>query len=413
MWDRETGTPVYNVIVLQDRRTADHCARLKLEGHEERVRGKTGLLIDPYFSGTKVAWILDNVSGARARAQNGKLAFGAVDSGLIWNLTSGRSHVTDRINASRTLLYNIVEERWDAELLRLLNIRESMMPEVIRSNEKVSRASTSPGLGDIEIAGIAGDQQSARFGQLCVNAGDAENTFETGCFLLQNIGHRFTLSREHLITTMACSIECKPQYALEGSVFIGGAVVQWLRDRMRFFEKASDSENIAQSVADSCNLILVPAFTGSGAPHWDPYASGMLIGLQRNTKIGHIARAALESIAFQVADVLLALQNDTGTRSTRLRADDGAAANDMLMQRQANVLGISVERRAILETSAQGAGYLAGLATEYWTDVVELAKTRPAGQAFVPQHERDRATRQYARRQDAVTRSKGWNTGAA
>ena len=408
-WDRETGTPVYNAIVWQDRRTADLCARLKREGHEAQVRGKTGLLIDPYFSGTKVAWILDNVSGARARAEQGRLAFGTVDSWLIWNLTSGRRHITDRTNASRTLLYDIVEDRWDAELLRLLDIPASMMPEVVWSSEKVARVSTSLGLGDIEIAGIAGDQQSALFGQLCVNAGDAKNTYGTGCFLLQNIGSQFTLSRENLITTMACSIGRKLQYALEGSVFIGGAVVQWLRDKMQFFEKAPDIEKIAQSVADSGNLILVPAFTGLGAPHWDPYASGMLIGLQRDTGIGHIARAALESIAFQVTDVLLAMQNDTGTRSNSLRADGGAAANDMLMQFQADVLGIAVERPAILETTAQGAAYLAGLATGYWSDVNEIAKTRPAGQVFVPQQDRDRATRQYARWQDAVARSKGWN----
>jgi glycerol kinase len=413
VWDRETGLPIYNAIVWQDRRTADLCARLKQDGNEAQVRQKTGLLIDPYFSGTKVAWILDNVSGARARADQGKLAFGTVDSWLIWNLTSGRRHITDRTNASRTLMYNIVEDRWDSDLLKLLNVPESMMPEVVWSSGKVSRVSTSLGLGDIEIAGIAGDQQAALFGQLCVNAGDAKNTYGTGCFLLQNIGPTFVLSKENLITTMACSTDRKPQYALEGSVFIGGAVVQWLRDKLRFFEKSADVEKVAQSVTDSGNLILVPAFTGLGAPHWDPYASGMLIGLQRDTEIGHIARAALESIAFQVADVLLAMQNDTGTRSNVLRADGGAAANDMLMQFQADVLGISVERPAILETTAQGAAYLAGLAIGFWNDVGEIAKTRPAGQVFVPQQDRVRATRQYARWQDAVMRSKGWNKGIA
>ncbi len=411
VWDRDTGTPVYNAIVWQDRRTAELCARLKRDGAEEQVRRKTGLLLDPYFSGTKVAWILDNVTGARARAEQGKLAFGTVDSWLIWNLTSGKRHITDRTNASRTLLYNIVEDQWDPELLRLLDIPRSMMPEVVWSSEKVSRVSTSLGLGDIEIAGIAGDQQAALFGQLCVNAGDAKNTYGTGCFLLQNIGADFTLSKENLITTMACSTNRKPQYALEGSVFIGGAVVQWLRDKMRFFEKAPDVEKIAAGVPDSGNLILVPAFTGLGAPHWDPYASGMLIGLQRDTEIGHIARAALESIAFQVTDVLLAMQNDTGARSTMLRADGGAAANDMLMQFQADVLGIPVERPAILETTAQGAAYLAGLATGYWSGVEEIAKTRPAGQVFTPRLDGERAKRQYARWQDAVVRAKGWNKG--
>jgi len=413
VWDRETGTPVYNAIVWQDRRTAEFCAQLRKDGNEEQIRNRTGLLIDPYFSGTKVAWILDNVAGARTRAEQGKLAFGTVDSWLVWNLTSGKRHVTDRTNASRTLLYNIVEGRWDKELLKLLKIPESMMPEVVWSSEKVSRVSTSLGLGDIEIAGIAGDQQAALFGQLCVKVGDAKNTYGTGCFLLQNIGDKFTLSNQKLITTIACSVERKLQYALEGSVFIGGAVVQWLRDKMQFFDQAPDIEKIAAAVKDSRNVVLVPAFTGLGAPHWDPYASGMIIGLQRDTEIGHIARAALESIAFQVADVLLAMQNDTGTRSNQLKADGGAAANDILMQFQADVLGIPVERPAILETTAQGAAYLAGLATGYWSGVEEISRTRPAGQVFTPQKDRERAKQQYIRWQDAVSRSKGWNKGAS
>src|SRR5450631_55280 len=413
VWDRETGKPVYNAIVWQDRRTAERCHQMKADGTEETVRQKTGLLIDPYFSSSKIAWILENVDGARQKADAGKLAFGTVDSWLIWNLTSGKKHITDRTNASRTMLYNIVDDQWDPDLLKLLKIPASMMPEVVWSSEKVSRVSTSLGLGDIEIAGIAGDQQAALFGQLCVNPGDAKNTYGTGCFLLQNIGGEFTLSKENLITTMACSIDRTPQYALEGSVFIGGAVVQWLRDKMKFFEKAPDIEKIAEEVSDSGNLILVPAFTGLGAPHWDPYASGMLIGLQRDTEIEHIARAALESIAFQVTDVLLAMQNDTGTTSNMLRADGGAAANDMLMQFQADVLGIPVERPAILETTAQGAAYLAGLATGYWSDLKEIAKTRPAGQVFTPQKDRERAKQQYLRWQDAVTRAKGWNKGVA
>ena len=409
VWDRETGTPVYNAIVWQDRRTADFCAQLRKDGNEEQIRKKTGLLIDPYFSGTKVSWILDNVAGARARAEQGKLAFGTVDSWLIWNLTSGKRHITDRTNASRTLMYNIAEDTWDKELLRLLKVPESMMPEVVWSSEKVSRVSTTLGLGDIEIAGIAGDQQAALFGQLCINVGDAKNTYGTGCFLLQNIGEKFTLSKEKLITTIACSADRKLQYALEGSVFIGGAVVQWLRDKMQFFEKSPDIAQVAESVKDSGNLILVPAFTGLGAPHWDPYASGMLIGLGRDTEIGHIARAALESIAFQVTDVKLAMESDTGTTSKMLKADGGAAANDILMQFQADVLGIPVERPAILETTAQGAAYLAGLATGYWNSVEEIAKTRPAGQVFNPQQDRSRAQQQYTRWQDAVGRAKGWN----
>jgi glycerol kinase len=410
VWDRKTGTPVYNAIVWQDRRTADMCRHLREAGHEEPLRRKTGLLIDPYFSGTKIAWILDNVAGARQRAAQGQLAFGTVDSWLIWNLTSGKRHVTDRTNASRTMLYNIVDGQWDKDLLKLFNIPEGILPEVVWSSEKVSRVSTSLGLGDIEIAGIAGDQQAALFGQLCVNPGDAKSTYGTGCFLLQNIGEGFALSNQKLITTVACSTDRKLHYALEGSVFIGGAVVQWLRDKMQFFDKAADIEKVAMAVADSSNVVLVPAFTGLGAPHWDPYASGMLIGLQRDTEIGHIARAALESIAFQVTDVILAMQSDTGVQSTGLKADGGAAANDLLMQFQADVLGVSVERPAILETTAQGAAYLAGLASGFWSDVEEIAKTRPAGQVFKPAGNRDRAMLQYRRWQDAVARSKGWNT---
>lgn len=413
VWDRDTGTPVYNAIVWQDRRTAQACAQLQKDGNEEQIRRKTGLLIDPYFSATKIAWILDNVNGARARAEQGRLAFGTVDSWLIWNLTSGKRHITDRTNASRTLLYNIVADAWDDDLLELFKIPRSLMPEVVWSSEKISRVSTTLGLGEIEIAGIAGDQQAALFGQLCVKVGDAKNTYGTGCFLLQNIGEKFTLSAEKLITTLVCSIDRKPEYALEGSVFIGGAVVQWLRDKMQFFAKAPDIEQVAAAVADSGNVILVPAFTGLGAPHWDPYASGMLIGLQRDTEIGHIARAALESIAFQVSDVLLAMQNDTGTVSKSLKADGGAAASDILMQFQADVLGIAVERPAILETTAQGAAYLAGLATGYWSDVAEIARTRPAGQVFTPQQERSKATRQYRKWGDAVQRAKGWNEDAA
>jgi glycerol kinase len=411
VWDRETGKPVYNAIVWQDRRTAEFCAQLREDGNEDDIRNKTGLLIDPYFSGTKVTWILDNVDGARARAEQGKLAFGNVDSWLIWNLTSGKRHITDRTNASRTLLYNIVDDRWDAALLKLLRVPENMMPEVVGSSEKVGRVTTSLGLGEVEIAGIAGDQQAALFGQLCVNPGDAKNTYGTGCFLLQNIGGTFALSKNRLITTIACSADGRLQYALEGSIFVGGAVVQWLRDKMQFFQQAPDIEKIAAAVDDSDGVVLVPAFTGLGAPHWDPYAGGMIIGLQRSTEIGHIARAALESIAFQVTDVLLAMQSDTGTTSKTLRADGGAASNDILMQFQADLLGIPVERPAILETTAQGAAYLAGLAAGFWNNVEDIAKTRPPAQVFTPQVDRQRVMKQYAKWQDAVSRSKGWRAG--
>ena len=409
VWDRETGKPIYNAIVWQDRRTAEFCRQLRQDGYENDVRSKTGLLIDPYFSGTKVAWILDNVPGARARADQGKLAFGTVDSWLIWNLTSGKRHITDRTNASRTLLYNIIEDKWDADLLRLLRIPESMMPEVVWSSGKVGRVTTTLGLGDVEIAGVAGDQQSALFGQLCVRPGDAKNTYGTGCFLLQNIGDTFTLSKERLITTLACSVDRKPQYAFEGSIFVGGAVVQWLRDKMQFFEKAPDIEKIAASVQNSNNVVLVPAFTGLGAPHWDPYASGLIIGLQRSTEIGHIARAALESIAFQVTDVLRAMESDTSHRFTELKADGGASANDTLMQFQADLLGVPVERPAILETTALGAAYLAGLATGFWNNVEELNRTRQDARVFTPRMDRLEAQRHFAKWQDAVGRSKGWN----
>jgi glycerol kinase len=413
VWDRETGKPVYNAIVWQDRRTAEFCKQLHDDGNEDLIRNKTGLLIDPYFSGTKVAWILDHVEGARARAEQGMLAFGTVDSWLIWNLTSGKRHITDRTNASRTMLYNIAEDKWDSDLLKLLRIPESMLPEVVWSSERIGPVTTTLGLGEVEIAGIAGDQQSALFGQLCVKPGDAKNTYGTGCFLLQNIGDTFTLSKERMITTLICSINRRPQYALEGSIFIGGAVVQWLRDKMQFFHNAPDVEMVAASVEGSGNLVLVPAFTGLGAPYWDPYAGGMMIGLQRSTEIGHIARAALESIAFQVADVLYAMDSDTKYGFTKLRADGGAAADDMLMQFQADLLGLPVERPAILETTAQGAAYLAGLATGFWGSVEEIAKTRPEGQVFRPQMDPAKARKLYRKWQDAVGRAKGWNKEVA
>jgi glycerol kinase len=413
VWDRETGQPVYNAIVWQDRRTAEFCKRLHDDGNEDLIRNKTGLLIDPYFSGTKIAWILDHVDGARARAEKGKLAFGNVDSWLIWNLTSGKRHITDRTNASRTMLYNIAEDKWDADLLKLLRIPESMLPEVVWSSERIGPVTTTLGLEEVEIAGIAGDQQSALFGQLCVKPGDAKNTYGTGCFLLQNIGDKFTLSKARMITTLICSLNRRPQYAFEGSIFIGGAVVQWLRDKMQFFHNATEVEKIAASVEGSNNVVLVPAFTGLGAPYWDPYASGMIIGLQRSTEIGNIARAALESIAFQVADVLHAMDSDTEYGFSKLRADGGAAADDLLMQFQADLLGIPVERPAVLETTAQGAAYLAGLATGFWGSVDEIAKTRPQGQVFQPQMDRAKAQKLYTKWQNAVERAKGWNKEVA
>jgi glycerol kinase len=409
VWDRETGKPVYNAIVWQDRRTAPLCNQLRDEGAEATVRQKTGLLLDSYFSGTKVAWILDNVDGARRRAEAGKLAFGTVDSWLIWNLTSGKRHVTDQTNAARTLLYNIVEGKWDTELLRLLNIPENMMPEVVWSSDRIADVTTTLGLGSIAIAGIAGDQQSALFGQLCLSPGDAKNTYGTGCFLLQHIGDTFVLSQNRLITTLSCSLRRKLEYALEGSIFIGGAVVQWLRDNLGVIRKSADVEALAASVPDNGGIVFVPAFVGLGAPHWDPYARGLLIGLERGTQPGHIARAALESIAFQVADVMEAMDRETANPFRELRVDGGAAANDLLMQFQADIAGIPVLRPEHVETTALGAAYLAGLATGFWENPQEIQKLRGEGQRFQPHPDRDKAQRQRERWHEAVTRAGAWN----
>ncbi len=405
VWDRATGKPVYNAIVWQDRRTAPLCAELTARGAEDEVRARTGLRLDPYFSGTKVAWILENVNGMREKAERGELAFGTVDSWLIWNLTSGTRHVTDRTNASRTLLYNIVEDRWDDDLLRLLRIPRSMLPEVVWSSERLGPVSTTLGLEGIEIAGIAGDQQSALFGQMCTEPGDAKNTYGTGCFLLQHIGGVFRQSEHRLLTTLACSVERKPAYALEGSVFAGGAVVQWLRDGLGVITKSSDVEALAMTVPDNGGVFFVPAFTGLGAPHWDPYASGMMIGIGRGTTRGHIARAALESIALQVTDLMRAMNADTPAPLRELRVDGGAAANDTLMQFQADLLGVPVHRPACLETTAMGAAYLAGLAVGLWSSLEDIKRGQAGGTVFEPNTEYQAL---YARWQEAVARAKGW-----
>ena len=409
VWERATGKPVYNAIVWQDRRTAARCAELTASGAEKEFRARTGLRLDPYFSGTKIAWILDNVAGAREKAERGELAFGTVDSWLLWNLTSGKRHVTDRTNASRTLLYNIVEDRWDDELLRLLGVPRSMMPEVAWSSEVLGEVSTTLGLEGIAIAGVAGDQQSALFGQMCTRPGDAKNTYGTGCFLLQHIGGSFRQSEQRLLTTLACSVERKLEYALEGSVFIGGAVVQWLRDGLGMFAKSADVEALARTVPDSGGVFFVPAFTGLGAPHWDPYASGMMIGIGRGTTRGHIARAALESIALQVTDLVRAMDADTPAPLGELRVDGGATANDTLMQFQADLLGVPVQRPACLETTAMGAAFLAGLAVGFWKDLEDIRCSQAPGTKFVPQADRARMDAMYARWRDAVERAKGWS----
>jgi glycerol kinase len=409
VWDRETGKPIHPAIVWQDRRTAAQCSALEESGVGETVSSKTGLVLDPYFSATKVAWILDNVPGARARADRGELAFGTVDSWLIWHLTSGHRHVTDVTNASRTLLYNIVKGEWDEEMLRVFNVPASVLPEVAWSSEKVGEVTTTLGLGGVPIAGIAGDQQAALFGQLCWSAGEAKNTYGTGCFLLQNVGTEFVRSRHRLITTLAASAAHRREYALEGSIFIGGAVVQWLRDNLKLIGSSGDVEALAASVPDTGGVVFVPAFVGLGAPHWDAHAAGMLIGLRRDTKPGHIARAALEAIAFQVADVLEAVHSETGTPLAALRVDGGASVNDLLMQFQADVLGVPVVRPQVTETTALGAAYLAGLATGFWAGPEDLRAKRQGDKRFEPHMDAgDRAERR-ARWQKAVERAKAWS----
>ncbi len=407
VWERATGKAIHPAIVWQDRRTAARCAALQEAGLGETISSKTGLVIDPYFSATKVVWILDNVPGARARAEQGELAFGTVDSWLIWHLTSGQRHVTDVTNASRTLLFNIVNGAWDQQLLEIFGIPESMLPEVVWSSEKIGEVTTTLGLGGAAIAGIAGDQQAALFGQLCWGAGEAKNTYGTGCFLLQNIGNSFARSKHRLITTVAASAEKRLEYALEGSIFIGGAVVQWLRDNLKLIGSSADVEALAASVPDAGGVVFVPAFVGLGAPHWDAHAGGLLIGLRRDTKPGNIARAALESIAFQVADVLKAVESET-TPLAALRVDGGASVNNLLMQFQADLLGVPVVRPQVTETTALGAAYLAGLATGFWAGPKELRQKREGDVRFEPKMAASERAERLGRWQRAVERAKGW-----
>jgi glycerol kinase len=408
VWERATGKPIHPAIVWQDRRTAAQCSALEESGIGDTISNRTGLVIDPYFSATKIKWILDNVQGARARADKGELAFGTIDSWLIWHLTSGKSHVTDVTNASRTLLYNIVKGEWDAELLRIFAIPASLLPEVVWSSQRIGEVTTTLGLGGIAIAGIAGDQQAALFGQLCWSAGEAKNTYGTGCFLLQNIGTKFVRSKHRLITTLAASAQHRLEYALEGSIFIGGAVVQWLRDNLKLISSSAEVEALATAVPDTGGVIFVPAFVGLGAPHWDPHAGGLLIGLRRDTKPGHIARAALESIAFQVADVLEAVHSETNAPLGALRVDGGAAVNDLLMQFQADLLGVPVVRPSVTETTALGAAYLAGLATNFWGGPEELRSKRKNDARFEPKMDEPERAKRRALWQRAVERSRNW-----
>ena len=422
VWDRETGLPIHNAIVWQDRRTADFCERLKKDSAGETfqsVQAKTGLLIDAYFSASKIRWILDNVAGARAKADAGRLAFGTVDTWLVWKLTGGQRHVTDVSNASRTMLFNIHTLKWDDELLRLFGVPASMLPEVKSSSEVYGRGRESqsnraatPVPFDIPIAGMAGDQQAALFGQMCRTPGMSKNTYGTGCFLLQNIGTTPTRSRQQLVTTVAWQIGGRTEYALEGSVFIGGAVVQWIRDGLGLIRSAADIEPLAASVPDNGGVYLVPAFAGLGAPHWDPYARGTIVGITRGTSAGHIARAALESIAYQVTDLLDAMHADAGIPLKELRVDGGAATNNALMQFQADLLGVPVVRPAVTETTALGAAYLAGLAVGYWKSIDEVSGQWKVDRRFEPKMPRAAVDSLRERWTAALQRSKGWEKGA-
>jgi len=405
VWDRRTGEPVYNAIVWQDRRTANLCDRLRAERHEDTIREKTGLLLDPYLAGTKIRWILDNITDVRSRAERGELAFGTVDCWLVWNLTGGRVHVTDASNASRTLLFNIHTGEWDDELLSVLDIPRDLLPEVRSCSEVYGE---SPALRNIPIAGMAGDQQAALFGQTCFEPGMAKNTYGTGCFLLMNTGDTPAVSRHNLLTTIAWKIGGHTEYALEGSVFVGGAVVQWLRDGLGIIGSAGESEHLAASVEDSGGVVLVPAFTGLGAPYWDPYARGAMLGITRGTTSAHIARAGLESIAFQVGDLLEVMNRDSGITLDELRVDGGASQNDLLLQIQADLLNVPVVRPKMIETTAFGAACLAGLATGVWRDRKELNNVWQCERRFEPHMEddlRERMQRQWSR---ALERSRHW-----
>ena len=412
VWDRKTGEPVCNAIVWQDRRTADVCTALKHDGKEELFQQKTGLVLDAYFSGTKLAWILDNVPGARQKAEAGQLAFGTVDSWLVWHLTKGCYHLTDVTNASRTLLYNIHTGEWDAELLGILDIPPDLLPEVHTSSEVYAETATHLWGTLIPIAGIAGDQQAALFGQMCTTPGMVKNTYGTGCFMLMQTGPQAVCSHNNLLTTPAWKIEGQTSYALEGSVFIGGAVVQWLRDGLGIIKSSADIEALAASVSDTNGVYLVPAFAGLGAPHWDPYARGAIVGLTQGTTAAHIARAALESIAYQSRDVLGAMEGDASVPLNELRVDGGASANNLLMQFQADVLGVPVVRPRVAETTALGAAYLAGLAVGYWKDQAEISTQWQVERIFEPGMSQERRDGLLADWQKALGRAKAWEEPA-
>lgn len=406
VWDRETGEPVYNAIVWQDRRTAEFCDALRKGGDGAKIQAKTGLIPDAYFSGSKVNWILKNVAGARAKAEAGKLAFGTIDSWLIWKLTHGARHLTDVTNASRTMLFNIHTMEWDEELLRLMGVPRSMLPEVVASSGVC--ATTTGLIAGVPIAGIAGDQQAALFGQMCTSAGMAKCTYGTGAFMLLNTGTQPMASKNKLLTTIAWKIGDHVEYALEGSMLMAGAVVQWLRDELQMIRNSAEIEELAASVEDSNGVVLVPAFAGLGAPHWDPYARAALVGMTRGTSRAHIARAALEGIALQATDVLGAMESDSGAPLTQLRADGGAAANNLLMQIQADVLGIEVVRPKNAESTVLGAAYLAGLAVGYWPDTGAIAQQWQVDRVFKPEMEQATRAAVRGRWRRALSRAEGW-----
>ena len=409
IWDKTTGKTIYNAIVWQDRRTAYMTDRLKIDGLEQIFQSKTGLVLDPYFSGTKVKWILDNIEGARAKAEQGKLAFGTVDAWLVWNLTDGRHHITDVTNASRTLLYNIHELSWDSELLDILDIPTSILPEVVSSSTVYGSTAKKLFGFEIPISGIAGDQQAALFGQNCIKPGMVKNTYGTGCFVLMNTGGKPIKSGQNLLTTIAWQLSDKVEYALEGSVFVGGAVVQWLRDGLGIIKSSSEIEDIASQVNKTEGVYLVPAFSGLGAPYWDPHARGTIVGITRGTTHAHIARAALESIAYQSFDLLKAMEADSGIQLQQLRVDGGAAVNNLLMQFQADLLGVSVIRPKITETTALGAAYLAGLSVGFWEDWDEISGQWQTERKFEPAMSKDEIKTLYSGWLNAVEKSKGNN----
>lgn len=413
VWDRRTGQPIHNAIVWQDRRTGPFCDQLKQEGYTEVIRQKTGLVIDAYFSASKIRWILDNVPGAQERAERGELAFGNVDAWLLWKLTHGGIHVTDATNASRTMLYNIHARQWDDDLLALLRIPRSLLPEVRSCSEVYGQTIPDIFGSSIKVAGIAGDQQAALFGQTCFSRDLAKNTYGTGCFMLMNTGTEPVVSRHNLLTTVAWQLGDSTFYAMEGSVFIGGAVVQWLRDGLGLVKSAAEIEALAASVPDNGGVYIVPAFAGLGAPHWDQYARGTIAGITRGTTAAHFARAALESIAYQVADILDVMQTDSGIHVKELRVDGGAAANNLLLQIQADLLRIPVVRPRVIETTALGAAYLAGLAVGYWKGQDDVRAHWQIDRVFKPQANEDEAHHRRRRWSEALQRSRDWEEHSA